>query len=401
MPSNDTKVTVIDLQRTPHIKDVGEMVELLEAALYKHAIPPHLELGYQELLAQLPELPFIYTYGVKNKAFYVETKPFSVLPHLACDADLDKLPYPVMGFPKYDGVRGTSIVGRGFSGRSLKPFANKLNQAVFSRNEYSGLDGELLAGLPSDEGLCGNTTSALGTIEGTVQCTYHVFDLLVSDTFDKRYYDRYQSLRLQLEKEPKPFVELIPFKWIHNKEEALAFYHECLSKNYEGTIWRDPNGLHKNGRTTLSDQTYTRSKPSKDAEAIIVGIEEAMTNTNEAKVNELGHLERSSHKANKVPKGMVGVMWGLDLVTGKVIKIGPGKMTHAERTHFWNHPEELLRKISKYRSMDYKVKENERFARHIVFRDVNDLQPGLITDEILTKVEEQILTFQQKANANA
>ena len=47
-----------------------------------------------------------------------------IKPHLACDADINKIKYPCYVLPKIDGVRALVIDGK-LVGRSLKTHANK------------------------------------------------------------------------------------------------------------------------------------------------------------------------------------------------------------------------------------------------------------------------------------
>ena len=125
--------------------------------------------------------------------------------------------------------------------------------------------------------------------------------------------------------------------------------------------------------TTYRLFTYTRAKPQSDKEAYVIGLVEAMENLNEAKINELGHSERSSHKENKVGKGMVGMLQCKDLTTGMLIDVGAGKMTHPEREYYWNNPEEIIGKYIKYKSMDVGVKDKPRFARYMSIRAETDM----------------------------
>jgi DNA ligase-1 len=98
-----------------------------------------------------------------------------------------------------------------------------------------------------------------------------------------------------------------------------------------------------------------------------------MENQNEAKTNALGRTERSTHKENLVGKGILGGMVAVDLISGKEIKVAPGKMTHDQRLHLWTHQEEIVGKVVKYRSMDKGVKDQPRFARWIDFRSERDM----------------------------
>lgn len=301
-------------------------------------------------------------------------------PHLACDVDLEKLEKqleagPMMGFPKLDGVRGMHITGS-MTGRSLKAHGNKFVTERYSDKLFEGFDGEFTFGDIQGDSLCRDTTSVMSRIEGEPYVAWNIFDYLHPDVIDMEYLDRYNAL-IEYWNEKFDWMQLfniciIPYIWLDTVESVLAFYQKCLDDGYEGIILRDPKGKHKDGRATVKVGAYMRMKPQSDKEVKVLRLVEAMENQNEAKTNELGRTERSSHKENKVGKGMVGMLVCWDDVLGE-IDVGAGKMTHDERTHFWNNPEEIVGKFIKYRSMDAGVKDKPRFARYISIRAESDM----------------------------
>lgn len=297
-------------------------------------------------------------------------------PHLACDADLTKVKTPVMGFPKVDGVRGLHIVGS-MTGRSLKPHGNLYVTEKYSSVRCTGFDGEFTFGDIRGESLCRDTTSVMSRIQGEPSVWWNLFDYLREDLLELPYIERYNELIAFSEKHSAWFkdmsIRIIPYVMLHSVEEIEAFYEECLDKGYEGCVLRDPQAKHKSGRCTDKEAAYLRMKPQSDKEALVIKLVEAQENQNEAKVNELGRTERSSHKENKVGKGMVGMLVCKDLETGMEIDVGAGKMTHAERIYFWEHPEEMVGEYIKYRSMDVGVKDKPRFARYMCKRAKSDM----------------------------
>ena len=68
-----------------------------------------------------------------------------VKPMLAVDADIENIKYPVLCSDKLDGIRCIILNGVAYS-RSLKPIRNKYVQDLFGREEFNGLDGELVVG---------------------------------------------------------------------------------------------------------------------------------------------------------------------------------------------------------------------------------------------------------------
>lgn len=297
-------------------------------------------------------------------------------PHLACDADLNKLKLPVMGFAKLDGVRGLHITGS-MTGRSLKAHDNRYVTAKYSVPICEGFDGEFTFGSTTSESLCRDTTSVMSRIAGEPDVVWNLFDWLAPGVIDKPYKERYDALLAYYHANLKQLVmlgvDVIPCVMLYTIEEVEAFYMKCLDEGYEGAILRDPEGMHKNGRATVKVGAYLRMKPQSDKEARVLRIVEAMENKNEAKTNELGRTERSSHKENLVGKGMIGMLVCEDITTGMEIDVGAGKMTHEERTYYYNNPDEVVGKIIKYRSMDVGIKDRPRFPRYISFRAESDM----------------------------
>lgn len=293
-------------------------------------------------------------------------------PHLACDVDFTKLKFPVWGMCKIDGVRMLNVNGKAV-GRSLKPHANKHTTKEFSYDIYEGYDGEVTFGFIRGESLCRDTTSVLNRIEGTPEVVWNLFDYIPAHLQDKPYKERYKALEQYCDILPDKRIRVVPYTILSSIEEAEAFYQESLDLGFEGAIFRDPEAKHKSGRCTANEAAYTRAKPQSDKEALVVSLVEAMENLNEAKVNELGHTERSSHKENKVGKGMVGMLQCKDVTTGMLIDVGAGKMTHVEREYYWNNPSEIIGKYIKYKSMDVGVKDKPRFARYMSIRAETDM----------------------------
>lgn len=307
-------------------------------------------------------------------------------PHKACDVNWDTLKFPCWAMPKIDGVRMLNVNGKAV-GRSLKPYKNKAITAAYSALPLlAGLDGEMTAnGAVTSPSLCRDTTSIINTINGENNVVWYIFDFIPEGYSSVPYKDRYEEAKLLIEQISSPdssipesirnniSLKLIEYKVVHSVQEAQEFYEKCLAEKYEGAIFRDPNAKHKNGRCTEKESAYVRAKPSSDKEAIVLELVEAQENLNEAKTNELGYTERSSHKENKVGKGMVGSFICKDVTTGTIITVGAGKATHEERIAFWNNPDTIVGKYIKYLSMDTGVKDAPRFARFICIRSEEDM----------------------------
>lgn len=300
-------------------------------------------------------------------------------PNLACDAKLDKLKYPVVVLPKIDGVRGWNPDGE-LLGRSLKKFRNQYVSTMFTHQHLAGLDGELALGsptvLPVSPSLCRDTTSAVTSGDGCPEVTWWVFDLVDETTEGCGYADRLETamarVRWVRNAVGKLNIAVVPATMCFSLEEVLELEAKYLDEGYEGIIIRDPNGLHKQGRSTVKEGGFLRIKRFADAEACVLSVVEGLHNGNEAKTNELGHTERSSHAENMVPNGTVGMLVCRDLESGRVINVGPGAMAHAERKAYFDSGE-LIGKIIKYKFFPHGEKDKPRFPTFLSIRSPEDM----------------------------
>lgn len=297
-------------------------------------------------------------------------------PHLACDADIDKMKFPCWGMVKLDGVRMLNIDGNALA-RSLKPHECKYITSKYSNDLFAGFDGELTVGDVTAEDVLNKTSSATRTIDWQWEITWNLFDWIPTPEFGNySYEERYNYLVKYVNNLPEAVshdIKVIPYTVINTKEEAIEFYEKCLDEGYEGAIFRNPKAKHKDGRCTVKEGAYLRMKPQTTKEAIVVSTYEAMENQNEAKVNELGYVERSSHKENLASKGMLGGLVCKDIESGLEINVGMGKMKHCDRIYYFNNPQEIIGKLITYKSMDKGVKNLPRFPRFVEFRSERDL----------------------------
>lgn len=278
--------------------------------------------------------------------------------------DLSTLRYPLLVSPKLDGIRCLVIDGVAYS-RNMKEIRNKTVQA-WARRQSRDLDGELVAGDPTDPNCMNNTQSVIMSADGGGGWTFFAFDYLshLSEEF---------SMRLDLLVEDfgngqDPKVEVVMH--FNVVDDASLEHNEqyFLEEGYEGVMLRDPNGPYKNGRSTPKEGYLMKLKRFMDGEAKVVGLEEAMENTNELTRDELGRAKRSTHQAGLVGKGMVGTIlvddpkWGL-------MRLSPGTMTHRERVYFWNNPSGLIGHPAHWRAFGYGVKDKPRFPRFYGIRE--------------------------------
>lgn len=321
-------------------------------------------------------------------------------PHLACDLEEDKVKFPVVAMPKIDGVRGINLNGS-ITGRSKKPFKNGYIAECFSHESYLGVDGELTLGDWTDARLCSNTTGFVnrktpkpGKPTRSDDIAWWAFDYICPATIHLPYVERLEALERASSCWFEPGntlrnVHVVPWKLVHSLEELLAFEEECLDQGFEGVIVRDPQGLHKSGRATVRSGAYLRIKRFIDFEGTIENLIEAKENQNEAKTNELGRTERSTHQENMVPKGMVGMIQmraladvvhsGKVLIAkGQLVDVGPGNMVHDERVRVWEAfvnktPDCIVGQIGKAKFFPKGQKDKPRFPTFIGIRSEEDM----------------------------
>jgi DNA ligase-1 len=296
-------------------------------------------------------------------------------PFLASDVKLEKITYPVYVQPKIDGVRALIKDGR-LLGRSLKWLANVRIQALLGQPEFEGMDGELIAGTePTAEALCRTTTSLIGSFNKEGEFQYWVFDL-TNQPATEGYMARYAAL-VDLVQATSHLhqgrIKVVPQFLVHNEIELLKMESIFLGENYEGMIGRKPRGLYKNGRSSPTEGALWRLKRFTDSEALVTGMNQGTKNNNAAKINELGHTDRSTHKENIELVERCGSLQATDLKTGKPITVSPGKATEADLEAWWKDPSLVVGHVVKYKSFMVGVKDLPRFPTYQSHRSAVDM----------------------------
>lgn len=312
----------------------------------------------------------------------------SFKPSLAEDAVLEEVRFPAWVQPKIDGVRALNLSGR-LTGRSLDEFKGYGISDFFSTRDFRHLDGEMILGNKPNctERLCSLTTGAMGRFKGETQMAdlhWWTFDYLANPSLPYRL--RYHLLTLRLQELSHPRIHLVPYQEVRSAKGLKRCIAEYAEAGYEGTIIRNPDAPAKEGRATRKGQELWRVKPWADAEILVTGITEGAKNANEAKKNTLGRTERSSAAAGLIPNGQVGSIQGTmladfhDPVTGKLlfakglpITVSPGEMTIAEAVHYFEHQEEIVARIVKFKHMTHGVKDQPRFATYMSHRLAEDM----------------------------
>lgn len=281
------------------------------------------------------------------------------------DVDLSTLKYPLLLSPKLDGIRCLVIDGVAYS-RNMKPIRNRTVQDWANSLKYLGfvLDGELIAGGPTDPNCMNNTQSVIMSSDGGDGWRFYALDY---GDLEIAFDTRRDLLDEHWSNGEDPKIEIVQHYMVVDEPSLIWHEGEFLRQGYEGVMLRAPNGPYKNGRSTLREGYLMKLKRFMDGEAVIVGVEEAMENQNELTRDELGRAKRSTHQENLVGKGMVGTILVQDPKWG-VMRLSPGKMTHRERVYHWNH-KDLVGQLAHWRAFGYGVKDKPRFPRFYGIRE--------------------------------
>jgi DNA ligase-1 len=249
--------------------------------------------------------------------------------------------------------------------RKLKPIPNTFLQNFLGRTHYHGWDGELISGEPTGQGVFYRTTSAVMSEGGTPQVTFWVFDIFAKH--QEPYIERLRHLPKESTIDPDGLVEVkpLPHRWIRTREQLDVYEALCLEQGYEGVMIRRADGLYKFGRSGKTDKWLCKIKRFEDAEAEIIGVVEQKRNDNPQQMSELGRMKRSSHKANKVPKGTLGTLV-CRLPSGVEFEIGTGMDEH-QRAVLWKNPP--IGKFVKYKFQPTGIKDRPRFPVFLGIRE--------------------------------
>ena len=291
-----------------------------------------------------------------------------VKPLLSCEVSLDKINFPVYTSTKFDGIRALVIDSVVYS-RSLKPIRNKYVQKLFGKPEYNGMDGELVVGDVYAKDVFQKTTSGVMSAEGEPDVKFYVFDICnrPEETFTARRFILHNKLK-NLPSDSK--VVMLQQHYVETLYDLQQYLEDERIKGGEGLICRNPDGKYKYGRSTPKEQLSVKLKFFTDSEFEVIGFEERMHNTNEAKTNELGYTERSSCKENLIPMNTLGSL---------VLKYGDSEFrcgtgfSDAQRDQIWENKESYLGKLASIRYMSVGQVILPRVSSFQGFRDEDDL----------------------------
>lgn len=281
--------------------------------------------------------------------------------------DVSLLRWPMFGSPKMDGIRCVVLNGVAYS-KKMKPLPNQHLQswAKLNKKWLQSMDGELTIG-GHDNATYNRSMSGIMSRDGTPDFVFTVFDMMG----DGGYTSRLAELKRCLGWISSARVKLCPMKLLQNEKTMHEYEADCLAKGYEGIMLRNRDGIYKFGTSTMREQYLLKLKRFDDDEAVIVGYKERMHNTNEATINEVGQVKRSSAKAGKVGRGDLGAL--VCVWNGVQFEIGGG-YDDAERARLWSVRETLPGQHVKFKYQPAGVKEAPRFPQYLGLRHPDDME---------------------------
>lgn len=292
-------------------------------------------------------------------------------PLLAKEVDLSLLDFDnreYLASAKIDGIRATVLEGKVYS-RTKKLIPNEYVQHLYGRPEFNGLDGELIVGPVNAEDVYRQTNSGVMSVKGEPDVRLYAFDDV--SVADKPFVERLQQVA---DRATMVDFTALPHFQVRSLQQLDTIEEEFLLEGFEGLMLRDANMPYKFGRSTAKQQHLLKVKRFSDSEAIILDYDPLFKNENEAVINELGHISRSSHQENKTAQPLLGRLKVKDLVTGVEFYVGSG-FTLKDRETLWYHREDLEGKMIKYKFFPVGMKDGvPRHPIFLGFRELIDLE---------------------------
>lgn len=280
--------------------------------------------------------------------------------------------YPLSVSPKLDGIRGCSHHGK-VTSRKGEPLPSLQVQDELSGLEW--VDCEIIEGNPTDYGVYNRTQSHVMSVNKPGDLSYHVFDYIHPDWLNKPYVERLEMAfhvtnAAAANSEDGTFF-FVEHQEVDDEEELLIYERARLDEGWEGVIGYNPMGRYKQGKCTLNEALSWKFKRFTDLESRIVGFYEQMINTNPQTRDALGYAKRSKAKEGLIPANTLGGF--IVDYNGVEVRVGPGVFKEHELKEIWDHREQYLGRLLKWKMFGHGIKELPRFGQALGFRSEIDL----------------------------
>ena len=297
---------------------------------------------------------------------------------------LSKIKFPVIATPKIDGIRCITLEPPEKSGwtcrpvcRSLKPVPNLAIFTAIATKCPAALDGELVTYQPADLLSGGGpkpfngVQSDIMSVNGTPEFRYLIFDHgFLGEGQTREYITR---LRLLETLELPDFCQVVPPVLIKSLDDLNVYEEAQILAGHEGICFRRPDSPYKHGRSTMKEGWLVKMKRMETEEAGIIEVCELMTNNNPVTESCLGYAERSSHKHNMTPAGVMGKLICRSDKWPEPFGVGTG-FTARDRELLWSQRDSLIGKTIVFRHQPHGSKgAAPRLPAFVGFRDQRDL----------------------------
>ena len=295
-------------------------------------------------------------YDEKIKEGYVENIKIAeamentldgVEPMLAFDINkkLKHVQFPGFCQPKLDGLRMLCIITNGKAklwSRTQKPYNTLPHiisevEAIYGDETYLVLDGEAYTNEFATD--FNSLTSCIKRDEvspNAKKIQYHIYDVVAPGNYNTR--------TVPLAKIKKAiYLKQVETVAVNSMDEILAYQTKCIENQYEGCMYRNPEGLyeHKRSANLLKVKTFL------DEEFIIVDVEEGCGKL-------MGHVGAFVCKMS----------------SGKTFKATPA-MTLEEKEAMWKKRKDY---IGKFATVKYQNKTPEGSLRFPILKCIRDYE---------------------------
>lgn len=284
------------------------------------------------------------------------------------------LRFPLFVSPKIDGIRCGVQQAHALT-YTGKPIRNKETFEQMSLEMYNGLDFEFTVGGSFGDGVFTRTTKAIMSGKGRPEFECHIFDDFSNPNIS--YKERLENMKSRVDVLNKNFFGRDPFRLVpqilvNDYAELLEQDALFLEQGYEGSMTRDPNGIYKNGRSTLREQYLLKLKRFSHTEAKIIGYEEEMENTNVTLYDVYGKAFKQNTKDAKAGKGRLGKYVCECPEYDEPFLVSCTTMPHAERLERWETRDQDIGKYIRFKHLKHGEKDKPRHPMFAGFRDKDD-----------------------------
>jgi DNA ligase-1 len=282
--------------------------------------------------------------------------------------------YPLLVSPKLDGIRCVvkpkGSVAVAYS-RKFLPLRSFQVQEDFTHALH--LDGELLAGHPTEPNVYNKTQSHVMSFDKPGDLKFHVFDYCSTEYLDRPFGDRLCKVREEVKKLNERGLSeycVLEHNLVHNYNDLLELEAQYVEAGYEGLMGRWIGGKYKEGRASMNEGIFFKLKRYEDTEGVLLDVLEGFVNDNAPEIDEQGYVKRSHAREGKTPSGMVG-KFVVDF-NGTAINVSPGNFTKDQLITILRDKEKYLGKYLKFKYMAYGMKDAPRSANAISFRETSE-----------------------------